>query len=126
MCPVKLTVVTGYVPLLDHPRNHEEYARLGAHLGELREAPMLPFRCELRDCWLDAHTRDKDVRHAVADNPKKNTLAYHVVQHQKTAWLMQARLSATAARRNARGRGFHRPPTISPCRRPLWIWTGRS
>jgi len=91
MCPVQLAVVTGYVQLLDHPRKHEEYERLGARLGELGEALVLPFRCSLRDCWLNEHTRDSDVKHAVADNPNKNTRAYHVVQHQKTAWLLQAR-----------------------------------
>lgn len=90
MCPVSLAVVTGYVQLSDHPRSHGEYELLGARLNALREAPVLPFRCVLRDCWLDEHTRDKDVVHAVADNPKKNTRAYHVVQHQKTAWLMHA------------------------------------
>jgi len=86
-----VVVVTGYVRLPDHPRGHEEYERLGALLGELRGAPVLPFRCSLEDCWLDEHTRDRDVAHAVADNPRKNTRAYHVVQHQKTAWLLQAR-----------------------------------
>lgn len=90
MCPVKLAVVTGYVKLLDHPRNHETYVRLGARLGALHEGLVLTLRCTLRDCWLDEHTRDQNVKHAVADNPKKNTRAYHVVQHQKTAWLLQA------------------------------------
>lgn len=90
MCPARLVVVTGYVQLPDHPRKHEEYESLGARLNTLR-APVLPFRCSLRDCWLDEHTRDKDVQHATADNPSKNTRAYHVVQHQKTAWLLQAR-----------------------------------
>jgi hypothetical protein len=86
----KVVVITGYVKIPGHPRGHDEYDRLGARLGELRTAPVRPFRCELKDCWLDEHVRDKHVDHAVADNPKKNTLAYHVVQHQKTAWLLQA------------------------------------
>lgn len=97
MRAVQLVVVTGYVQLLDNPRTHEEYARLGGRLGELREAPVLPFRCKLEDCWLDMPTRCKDVKHAVADNPRKNTRAYHVVQHQKTAWLLQAREIAPRA-----------------------------
>jgi hypothetical protein len=91
MPPVRLVVVTGYVQLPDNPRTHAEYEHLGARLGELREASVLPFCCSLEDCWLDVHTRDKNVKHAIADNPKKNTRAYHVVQHQKTAWLLQAR-----------------------------------
>lgn len=97
MCAAKLVVVTGYVQLPGNPRTHEEYDLLGARLNELREAPVLPFRCDLRDCWLDEHTRNSAVKHAVADNPKKNTRAYHVVQHQKTAWLLQARESAPLA-----------------------------
>jgi FkbM family methyltransferase len=48
------------------------------------------FRCALEDCWLYDHVRDRRVDHTVADNPKKNSLAYHVVQHQKTAWLVSA------------------------------------
>lgn len=83
-------VVTGYVEIPGHPRGHEEYDRLGARLRNLRAAPLRVFRSELEDCWLHQHVRDASVEHAVADNPKKNTLAYHVVQHQKTAWLLQA------------------------------------
>ena len=86
----KLIVVTGLVKIPGHPRGHEEYARLGSRLGELRAAPVIPFRCELKDCWLDGLVRDTGVEHSVADNPNKNTLAYHVVQHQKTAWMRQA------------------------------------
>lgn len=87
---MKLVVVTGFTKIPHHPRRSEEYDRLAARLGELREAPVQPFRCKLSDCWLDEHTLGQNLEHGVADNPKKNTLAYHVVQHQKTAWLLQA------------------------------------
>lgn len=83
-------VVTGYVKIPGHPRTDEEYDRLGAHLRGLRGAPVRVFRCELEECWLHEHVHDRHVDHAVADNPKKNSLAYHVVQHQKTAWLVAA------------------------------------
>ena len=86
----KVTVVTGYVQIPGFPRSPDEYERLGAHLRELRAAPVRMFRCELEDCWLYEHVRDRRVDHAVADNPKKNSLAYHVVQHQKTAWIVSA------------------------------------
>jgi hypothetical protein len=86
----KVVVVTGYVKIPGHPRGHDEYDCLGARLGELRAAPVRPFRCALDDCWLHGHVRETIATPAVADNPKKNTLAYHVVQHQKTAWLLQA------------------------------------
>src|SRR5438045_5873682 len=32
------------------------------------------------------------VTHSVADNPQKNTLAYHCVQHQKFGWLLKAQM----------------------------------
>lgn len=86
----KLVVVTGYVQIPDHPRSSQQYDLLGAQLAQLHAAPIHVFRCELKDCWLDEHVRDRHVEHAIADNPKKNTLAYHIVQHQKTAWLLQA------------------------------------
>jgi hypothetical protein len=86
----RVVVVTGYVEIPGHPRGPDEYHHLGGRLGELRAAPVRPFRCALSDCWLSEHVRDSDVAHSVADNPKKNTLAYHVVQHQKTAWLVRA------------------------------------
>ena len=87
---MKVAVVTGYVPIPGHPRNSEEFERLAGNLRELSAAPVHAFRCELMDCWLYAHVTDRQVMHAVADNPAKNTVAYHVVQHQKTAWLVQA------------------------------------
>lgn len=86
----KVTVITGYVQIPGHPRTAEEYEQLGARLRELRAAPVRVFRCALPDCWLYAHVADREVVHAVADNPSKNTVAYHVVQHQKTVWLLQA------------------------------------
>lgn len=87
---MKVAVVTGYVQIPGFPRSPDEYERLGARLRELRAAPVRVFRCELEDCWLYEHVHKKDVAHAVADNPAKNTLAYHVVQHQKSAWLVKA------------------------------------
>ena len=86
----RVVVVTGYVKIPGHPRSDADYDRLGAQLREICAAPLRLFRCELEDCWLYEHVRDRHVDHAVADNPKKNSLAYHVVQHQKSAWLVSA------------------------------------
>jgi hypothetical protein len=88
--PLKITIVTGYVPIPGHPRAEAEYERLGEQLRQIRGAPLRVFRCKLEDCWLWEHVTDRKVQHAVADNPAKNSVAYHVVQHQKTAWLLQA------------------------------------
>jgi len=85
-----VAVVTGYAQIPDFPRSPEEYECLGLKLSDLRAAPVQVFRSALEDCWLYEHVRDRHVDHAVADNPKKNSLAYHVVQHQKTAWLVSA------------------------------------
>lgn len=90
MTPQKVTVVTGYVTIPGHPRSPDEYERLGARLRELLVAPVRIFRCPLEECWLNEHVRKRDVEHATGDNPKKNSLGYHVVQHQKTAWLVAA------------------------------------
>lgn len=86
----QVVVVTGYVAIPGHPRSGDEYARLGGKLRELRAAPVRVFRCALEECWLYEHVTGRAVDHAVADNPKKNTIAYHVVQHQKTAWIASA------------------------------------
>ena len=88
---MKVAVVTGYVSIPGHPRSREEYDRLAANFRDLTAAPVHAFRCELTDCWLHAHVANRQVVHGVADNPSKNTVAYHVVQHQKTAWVLQAR-----------------------------------
>lgn len=83
-------MVTGYVPISNHPRSSEEYDQLGSQLRELTAASIRSFRSSLEECWLYEHVSGREVDHAVSDNPTKNTVAYHVVQHQKTAWLLQA------------------------------------
>ena len=88
--PLTITVVTGYVPIPGHPRTEAEYERLGEQLRQIQAAPLRVSRCGLEECWLSEHVNGRKIQHAVADNPAKNTVAYHVVQHQKTAWLLQA------------------------------------
>lgn len=88
---VSLKVVTGYVPITNHPRTPEEYGRLGEKLRQLK-APVQPFYGNVTSCWL-YQLIDKlpfTPQWAVSDNPKKNTLAYHCVNHQKFDWLYQA------------------------------------
>ncbi len=84
----KLAVVTGYVKIPNHPRSDEEYQRLGAKLLEITAAPVHVLRHGLDRCWLTPPVKDLAVTHATGDNPRKNTLAYHIVQHQKTKWLV--------------------------------------
>lgn len=81
-------IVTGYVPLENHPRSAETYHALGERLMAIPDT----YLCEgwLDDCWLYEALVGQRCIHKVGDNPQKNTLGYHIVQHQKTEWLMQA------------------------------------
>jgi len=99
-------VVTGYVRLDNGNRSHATYRDLGSRLLSLG-VPMTAFVDPLGTADIDVG-RGVDVRPAGLDecwlwqqgrqarlppgNPRKDTLAYHAVQHQKTAWL-----AATAA-----------------------------
>ncbi len=88
---MKARLVTGYVPIKDHPRSVEEYGSLGEQLGGV-PVRKKAFYQRVEDTWLWRHVHAMPVvpRVSVADNPAKNTLAYHCVQHQKTDWLLAA------------------------------------
>lgn len=88
-------IVTGYVPIPNHPRTPAEYSRLSdAVFQPLTKNGHHIFVClqKLEECWLwkHVHSDPRPTTHSVADNPAKNTLAYHCVQHQKFEWLRQA------------------------------------
>lgn len=90
----KVRVVSGYVPLKNQPRPHEEYVKLGLRFSEMGaklEQPIMAWHGDLPDCWLATYLVDTmkqdQIKCAVADNPAKNTVAYHCVQHQKFEWL---------------------------------------
>jgi hypothetical protein len=89
---VKLQIVTGYVPIPDHPRTPMEYGELGEKLAQVRAAPVKAYYTTVQDCWLFRTLKAMDipVTHSKGDNPAKNSLAYHIVQHQKFQWLAQA------------------------------------
>ena len=92
---MRARLVTGYVPLKDHPRSAETYGELGEKLGGVPVRKKC-FYTPLEACWLwqYMHRYYKmsgapfTVSHG--DNSAKNTLAYHCVQHQKALWLNQA------------------------------------
>lgn len=88
-------VVTGYIPIKGHPRTAEEYGKLGEKIfiplvtaGVNCKRYMEP----LESCWLHKYVSRAKQQPApsVGDNAAKNTLAYHIVQHQKFAWLLKA------------------------------------
>lgn len=89
----RVKLVTGFVPIEGHPRTAADYGALGAELANTT-VPLQAFHAQLRDCWLYGMLAELPyaVTHSEGDNPRKNTLAYHIVNHQKTAWLLEASL----------------------------------
>lgn len=92
----KVKVVTGFVPIPGNPRKVEDYVELGNRLkGAMGVRPIQAFYYEMHDLWLARFVErlppmEPPLTWAVADNPQKNSLEYHCVQHQKTEWLAQA------------------------------------
>lgn len=96
-----IVIVTAYVPIPDHPRDQEQYRALGRRLtdevqAEIWEAQGVP----IEDCWLYKYLINRPAgfsfTHSVSDNPKKNSLWYHIVQAQKTEFLYGAHLVVPA------------------------------
>lgn len=89
----KIRVVTGFVPIENHPRPMEEYSALGDQLRGIN-APLKAFYNIVADCWLFKEIAKLHAipTHSVGDNPAKNSLQYHIVNHQKTEWLGAASL----------------------------------
>ena len=85
-----IAVVTGYVPIKDHPRSASEYGALGELIfPKLKNATVIPRYEKLEKCWLWKRISilPYPTTHSPGDNPAKNTLAYHCVNHQKFWWL---------------------------------------
>lgn len=97
-------LVTGYVRLDSPNRSHGRYVTLGNELlslpvpitafidplgtAEIRPGHAVDVRpTSLDECWLW-----RQAKHAILPpgNPKKDTIGFHAVQHQKTAWLAAA------------------------------------
>ena len=86
-----ITVVTAYVPIPNHPRSMTEYHELGQKLLDL-DVPVMFQQETLDSCWLFNYLqwRGGKFTHSVADNPQKNSVAYHIVQAQKSEFLLGA------------------------------------
>lgn len=91
------TLVTGYVPIHNHPRTAKEYGDMGAKVfGAVAfDGKIRPFYETLDQTWLYKMVSRRlakklPVSHSVADNPRKNTLEYMCVIHQKFGWLLKA------------------------------------
>ncbi len=90
-----IQVVTGYVPIPYHPRTAAEYGELGEKIfGPLAAAgvDIKRYMEPLSMTWLHKYVSrgKKPPTHSEGDNPQKNSLAYHCVQHQKFGWLLKA------------------------------------
>lgn len=91
----RMKVVTGYIDIPGHPRGANDYRALGA---QLLDADLGCEVCVFDDpeqtvqgTWMNQYVHGMSgLTHSVADNPEKNTEAYHCVQHQKFAWLSAA------------------------------------
>jgi hypothetical protein len=85
---MKIVAVTAYVPIPGHPRTPEQYRDLLVRLLET-DIPLVCLEGELEGCWLYRYLRErgKTFTHSVAENPAKNSVAYHCVQAQKSEWL---------------------------------------
>lgn len=88
---MKIKLVTGYVPIPNHPRTADEYGRLGEQLSGV-PVPKKAFYMRVEDTWMHKYVSKLPFlpRASEHDNPAKNTLAYHYVNHMKTSWLVQA------------------------------------
>lgn len=85
-----IVVVTAYVDIPGHPRGRAEYERLGRKLLDV-DIPVMLIEGKLEYCWMARYLkwRTRSCTHSVGDNPEKNSLAYHIVQAQKTDWLLE-------------------------------------
>ncbi len=86
---MNIRLVSGYVPIRVNHRSPAEYRELGAKLEAL-PVPKSIYLHGLQYCWMFGALADKTYRPRTSGNPGKNTTAYHIVQHQKTTWLLRA------------------------------------
>ena len=94
----KVKVVTGFVQIPNHPRKEEIYVDLGNRLKSATGVrPIKAFYYDVKDLWLTQFIErlppmEPPLRWAQADNPAKNSLEWHAVQHQKIEWLGEPKL----------------------------------
>jgi len=88
---MRTKIVTAYVPIPNHPRTAAEYGELGEKLSGV-PVRKKAFYQHPADLWMMKYINGLPFVPASSkhDNPSKNTLAYHAVNHQKTSWLVQA------------------------------------
>jgi hypothetical protein len=88
---MRVKLVTAYVPIAGHPRGPAEYGALGETLSGV-PVPKKAFYDQVQNLWLSRHLRTLKFIPSSSeyDNPAKNSLAYHCVNHEKSKWLVDA------------------------------------
>jgi hypothetical protein len=92
----KVKVVTGIVTLPDHTRKRAEYDKLFEKLlGALGDNVPMLVEQTVQQLWMTPFIeglsgRGHTVSHSQGDNPLKNSMEYHAIQHQKFEWLEMA------------------------------------
>jgi hypothetical protein len=85
-----IKVVTGFAYIPGQPRTPQEYDDLGKKLYEC-DIPLQFVMGDPRMTWMYMFLKWSGINptHSVSDNPKKNSLAYHCVQHEKIEWMCE-------------------------------------
>lgn len=88
---MRTKLVTGYIPIPNHPRSAEDYGTLGEKLSGV-PVRKKAFYQRVEDTWMAKFVQELRYPPNISegDNPHKNSLAYHCVNHMKTSWLVQA------------------------------------
>jgi hypothetical protein len=91
----KTAIISAYVPLAENPRPASEYARRGELLRDaLSDHPTHIFYETVPTLWMTPFIEEMakyhHIRHQEGDNPRKNSMEYHAVQHNKLEWLERA------------------------------------
>ncbi len=86
---MKVHLVSGYVPITVNHRSRDEYMELGGNLISL-DVPSSIYFDGIEDCWMHEALKGKKYEARHGEDRGKNTMEYHIVQHQKTEWMLRA------------------------------------
>ncbi len=88
---MKVCLVTGFIPGGNSYRSTADYVALGEKLAEV-PVPTAAYFNNIEDTWMFKYLRSLPFTytHSVGTLASKDTLAYHCITHEKTAWLVRA------------------------------------
>lgn len=87
-----IKLVSGFCPIPGHPRSQREYSELARNFGDVDGSIAVNYQDDVEELWLMKYLKWAGVKvtHSEGDNPAKNTLIYHAVQHEKLRWMVMA------------------------------------